>query len=58
MKFYSWSPGHMYWGRAGFIHAWPDGGPVLIEQSSWRTIAGVYFRILGRTHWVQFRRFQ
>ena len=44
------------YGRAGFIHSHPDGGPVLKEHASWRTITGVYLTVGRRRVWLDLRR--
>lgn len=39
------------------VHSAPNGGPVLRDESSWRTVSGCQLRIGRYTFWLQFRRF-
>lgn len=43
--------------RSVFIHASPSGAPVLLEESSWRTIVGVVVNTPNRAFILQLRRF-
>jgi hypothetical protein len=40
-----------------WVHSGPTGGPVLRDESSWRTVSGCQLRIGRYTFWLQFRRF-
>lgn len=42
--------------RVGFLHASKNGGPVLIGESSWHTVSGVYVNTPWGFGLVQFRR--
>lgn len=43
-------------GRIGFMHAHKGGAPVLIGESSWRTISGFYVNAFGGFFTVTLRR--
>lgn len=52
-------PGKIYRRPVQFMHADKDGSPVLVEESSWRTINGVIFRnVFGHRVFVLFRRWR
>ena len=41
----------------GLSHsARPDGGPVLVDEATWRTVNGFYFTVGNTTRWVEFVR--
>jgi hypothetical protein len=46
-----------FWGRVHWWHCTENGGPVLKEMVSWRTISGFYVRVGHRLLSVQWRRF-
>jgi len=43
-------------GLLGLMHAHKDGSPVLIGDSSWRTVNGIYMNTPWGHGWILFRR--
>lgn len=56
MKFTTYKCRHPFDRRAGFTHAYKGGAPVLIEDSSWKTINGIFFNIGSSAFLFEFRR--
>jgi hypothetical protein len=43
--------------RLGFWHCRPNGGPVLLSETGWKTVSGVYLRLGQRLFSFQWKRF-